>query len=104
MDEEVKLLFQMAYLPVAHANQRLNGGDFLSVAIPLMDELRKQNPNEVLLKRAARTIVLEFDNMLNPQMSVNQIDEFIQMVYSPGQLTRMMAEKIAKDFARKFEK
>lgn len=36
MEEEVKMLFQLAYYPVMYANQRLNGGDFLNVAIPLM--------------------------------------------------------------------
>lgn len=32
MEEEVKMLFQLAYHPVMYANQRLNGGDFLSVS------------------------------------------------------------------------
>lgn len=46
----------MVYLPVAYANKRLNGGDFLSVAVPLMDNLRKQLKNEEFLKEAARIL------------------------------------------------
>lgn len=51
MEEEVKILFQLAYHPVMYANQRLNGGDFLSVAIPLMDALREQIDDEAKLKK-----------------------------------------------------
>lgn len=50
MEEEVKMLFQLAYHPVMYTNQRLNGGDFLSVAIPLMDVLREQIDDEAKLK------------------------------------------------------
>lgn len=101
MEEEVKMVFQLMYLPVAQANQRLNGGDFISVAIPLMDELRRQNPNEVLLKKAARIMVMEFNNLLNPKMPVHQIDELVNLIYKPGEMTRMMATQIAEEFARK---
>lgn len=51
MEEEVKMLFQLAYHPVMYANQRLNGGDFLSVSIPLMDALREQTDDEDKLKK-----------------------------------------------------
>jgi hypothetical protein len=102
MDEEIKMLFQMAYLPVAYANQRYNGGDFLSVAIPLVDECRRQKPNdEALIKRACRTMVLTFNDMLNPKMPLDQINEFVEMIYKPGPITRAAAAQIAAQFAAK---
>ena len=100
MEEEVKMLFQMAYFPVMNANQRLNGGDFISVAIPLMDALRHQINDEAKLKKAARIMVLEFNDMLNPKMDVHQIDDVINTIYKPGAITRAMAKQIADEFAR----
>lgn len=99
MEEEVKILFQLAYHPVMYANQRLNGGDFLSVAIPLMDAIREQIHDEDQLKKAARIIVLEFNGMLNPQMDVHQIEDVINMIYKPSDLMRAMAKQIADEFA-----
>lgn len=101
MEEEIKMLFNMAYTPVMYANNRLNGGDFISVAIPLMDELRKQISDEVLLKKAAQILVLEFNDLLSPQMDVHQIEDLIQTIYNPGPMTRAFAKQIADDFVRK---
>ena len=100
MDEEVKMIFELAYLPVMHANQRLNGGDFLSVAIPIMDALRKEISNEAILRKAAKTMVLAFNEMLNPKMSEQRINEGIQLVYNPDPKTRAIAKMIADEFAR----
>lgn len=99
MEEEIKMLFQLAYYPVMYANNRLNGGDFLSVAIPLMDALREQTTDDDKLKKAARIMVLEFNNLLNPKMSVKQIDDTIKMVYEPGPMTRALSKQIAEEFA-----
>lgn len=101
MEEEIKMLFNMAYIPVMYANNRLNGGDFISVAIPLMDELREQISDETLIKKSAKILVLEFNNLLNPQMDVHQIEELIQTIYNPGPMTRAFAKQIADDFVRK---
>ncbi|WP_304317520.1 hypothetical protein [Phocaeicola plebeius] len=101
MEEEVKMLFQLAYYPVMYANQRLNGGDFLSVAIPLMDALREQIDDEAKLKKAARIMVLEFNSMLNPQMDVHQINDLINTIYKPGAMTRALAKQIADEFTRR---
>lgn len=101
MEEEVKMLFQLAYYPVMYANQRLNGGDFLSVAIPLMDALREQIDDEAKLKKAARIMVLEFNSMLNPQMDVHQINDLINTIYKPGVMTRALAKQIADEFTRR---
>lgn len=101
MEEEVKMLFELAYYPVMYANQRLNGGDFLSVAIPLMDTLREQIDDETMLKKAARIMVLEFNSMLNPQMDVHQINDLINTIYKPGAMTRAIAKHIADEFVRK---
>lgn len=98
MEEEVKMLFHMAYTPVMYANNRLNGGDFISVAIPLMDELKKEISSEASQKKAAKIMVLEFNNLLNPQMDVHQIDDLIKLIYNPGALTRKIAAQIANEF------
>lgn len=103
MEEEIKMLFNMAYTPVMYANNRLNGGDFIGVAIPLMDELRKQISDEVLLKKAAPILVLEFNNLLSPQMDVHQIEDLIQTIYNPGLMTRAFAKQIADDFVRNID-
>lgn len=101
MEEEVKMLFQLAYHPVMYANQRLNGGDFLSVAIPLMDALREQTDDEDKLKKAAHIMVLEFNSLLNPKMDVHQIDDLINTIYKSGVMTRAIAKQIADEFARR---
>lgn len=101
MEENVKMLFQLAYHPVMYANQRLNGGDFLSVAIPLMDALREKTDDEAILKNAARIMVLEFNSMLSPKMDVHQIDDFINAIYKPSAMTRAIAKQIADEFAHR---
>lgn len=101
MEEEVILCFKLVYMPVVLANQRVNGGDFLSVAIPLMDELRRQSPDEVSLKKAARIIVLEFNRLLDSKLSSSEIDNLVGLIYNPGEVTRMMAAKVADEFAKK---
>lgn len=98
MEEEVKMLFDLAYKPVMYANQRLNGGDFISVAIPIVDALRKQISDDSKLKKAAEIMVSEFNEMLNPKMSVQQIDDVIQLIYNPGPVTRAIAKHIADEF------
>lgn len=100
MEQEIKMLFEMAYYPVMYANKRLNGGDFISVAIPVMDALRQQNNDEATLRKAAKIMVLEFNNLLNPKMDVHQIDDTIEMIYNPGPMTRAMAKKIADEFVQ----
>lgn len=98
MEQDVKLLFELAYHPVMYANNRLNGGDFISVAIPIIDALRKQGYNETDLKKAARIMVMEFNNLLDPKMSGHQIEETVKMVYEPGPITRVLAKQIADNF------
>ena len=100
MEEEVKSLFKLAYYPIMYANQRLNGGDFLSVAIPLMDAMKERTSDEIVLKKAARIIVLEFNDLLSPKMSVQEIDNLIQLVYKPGTMTRAVAKQISDEFIR----
>ncbi len=104
MEEEIKMLFQLAYLSVATANQRLNGGDFLSVAVPLMDELRKQNNNETFLRKAARIMVEEFNNLLNPKLPAHELENMIETIYNPGPMTRALAKQIADEFVKTHSK
>lgn len=100
MENEVKMLFELAYMPVAYANKRFNGGDFISVAIPLMDGLRKQISDDAQLRKAAQVLVLEFNNLLNPKMDLHQIEDLIQSIYNPGPMTRAIAAQIADEFIR----
>lgn len=103
MNQEIKTLFMMAYYPIMYANNRLNGGDFLSVAIPIMDDIKQRLSDEKDIKNAARIIVLEFNNLLNPKMSVQQIDELVQTILNPGPITRATAKQIADEFVRKHQ-
>jgi hypothetical protein len=52
-------------------------------------------------KKAAKILVLEFNNLLSPQMDVHQIEDLIQTIYNPGPMTRAFAKQIADDFVRK---
>lgn len=95
MDEEVKMLFELAYMPVVHKNQRLNGEDFMRTAAPLMNELSKQLKNEsettrnAYLKKAAHTMVHTFNNMLDPKMPNSQCDDLTKMLSGGSPLLSM---------------
>lgn len=84
----------MAYLPIAFFRQRLNGQDFIGVSVCILDYLREQpNVNEDDIEIAAHTMVHSFNDMLNPKMSENELDDLVQMLVNNGPLTRMMAKQ-----------
>jgi hypothetical protein len=68
MNDEVKLLFQATYLPIAHARNRYIGSDFLEVAVKLLDEIRKKTNSSEVIKASARTMVYCFNDLLDPKM------------------------------------
>lgn len=86
MEEEVKMIFELAYLPIVAKNQRLNGEDFMRTAVPIMNELSKQlkdeseNSKNSKLRNAAYTMVHTFNNMLNPKMPNDQCEDMINML------------------------
>ena len=97
MNNEVELLFEMAYLPVAQKRQRLMGQDFLAVAYHLMEELKKQNSNPVFLEDAAKTMVESFNNMLNPKMSRDDMDGMIDYLAHGGIMIDAIAKKAYRE-------
>lgn len=66
--EEIQMLTEMAYMPVALKNKRYNGMDFLEVAFQLKSELLRQNPS-IDMEEAAMVMLETFNSKLNPKMS-----------------------------------
>lgn len=89
-EKEIENAFELAYTPVMLVKQRLNGQDFLETAVPLLDQVRKQfGDNSEKVRIAARTMVLAFNDKLNPQMSAGDLDGMIRMLVNNGPLVRM---------------
>jgi hypothetical protein len=80
MNDEVKLLFEMAYLPVAHSRNRYNGNDFLEVAVKLLDEIRKQTNSMEKIKQAAATMVHCFNDLLDPKLSYQECNDMTNLL------------------------
>jgi len=80
MNDEVKLLFEMAYLPVAHSKNRYNGNDFLEVAVKLLDEIRKRTNSMEEIKQAATTMVHCFNELLDPKLSYQECSGMINLL------------------------
>lgn len=93
MENEIKMLFELAYLPVVHQNQRLNGGDFLKVAFDIMDALRKQQISDLKINDSARTLVHCFNNLLNPKMSLKECDDMTHILINNNPLIRGILSK-----------
>ena len=66
--EEAKLAFNLLYMPVAIAKNRLNGEDFIKVAIDIMKEAKRNKVSETDKEIIAKTLVSEFNSKLNPKM------------------------------------
>ena len=80
MNDEVEILFEMAYMPIALERKRYNGGDFLEVAVKLLDELRKRTNSSEEIKRAASTMVNCFNNLLNPKLSYQECNGMVNLL------------------------
>lgn len=100
MNSEVKLLFEMAYLPVVQKRQRLMGQDFLAVAYHLMGELKKQNSDPDFIEDAAKTMVESFNGMLNPKMSRDDMDSMINSLAHGGMFIGAAAESAYAELQR----
>lgn len=98
MNNEIANAFRMAYLPVAQKRNRLNGEDFIGVAVPIMDSVRKQTSSPADIKKAARTMVLTFNDWLNPKLTIDQIEDWIDLLVENGPLTRQIAKENADEF------
>lgn len=93
-EKEIEAAFELAYTPVMLVKQRLNGQDFLETAVPLLDQIRdKYGESSDKVKIAARTMVLAFNDKLNPQMSAEDLDGMIKMLVNNGPLVRMFGRR-----------
>lgn len=75
--EELEMLIEVAYMPVALKNNRYNGKDFLTVAFSLMDYLNRENPN-FDRQVSAKIMVDYFNGLLNPKMNHMQYTGFVK--------------------------
>lgn len=93
-EKEIETAFELAYTPVMLGKQRLNGQDFLETAVPLLVQIREQfGDNSEKVKIAARTMVLAFNDKLNPQMSADDLDGMIRMLVNNGPLVRLFGRR-----------
>lgn len=96
--EELKMLFQMSYVPVAKVMQRLNGKDFIGVAVPLLDSIRKQTSDPNRIKDAAQMFVYCFNEMLDPKLSFSDMNDMVSLLVNNGPLVRKTAEEALEEF------
>lgn len=92
VDEEIKMLFELAYYPVMQKNQRLNGKDFIETAVLIMDECRRQNLSKEQLESAAYTMVQTFNEMLNPKMTEKDIEGMTNLLVNNNPIIRAQIE------------
>ena len=96
--EELKMLFEMAYVPVAQVMQRLNGKDFIGVAVPLLDSIRKETSDPRRIKEAAQMFVYCFNDMLNPKLPFEQLNDMVTLLVNNGPFVRKAAEEALEEF------
>jgi len=96
--DELKMLFQMAYVPVSQVMQRLNGKDFIGVAVPLMDSIRKETSDPRRIKEAAQVFVYSFNDMLNPKLSYSDMNDMVSLLINNGPFVRKAAEEALEEF------
>ena len=89
-EQEVEMAFELAYTPVTLVKRRLNGQDFLEVAVPLLDQIRDQfGDNSQEVEIAARTMVYAFNDKLNPKLAKDDLDSMIRLLVNNGPLVQM---------------
>lgn len=93
MDQEIKVAFEMAYLPVAQLRQRLNGQDFIGVAVPIMDCVRNQTSGGKKIREAAKTMVYSFNDLLNPKLPHDQLENMVNILVKNGPMVRLIAQQ-----------
>jgi len=87
--EETKLAFEILYMSVAMAKQRLNGEDFIKVGIDIMREAKRNNVFDTHKELIASTLVDEFDKKLNPKMDAEQRQSMIMVLTGKSILFRI---------------
>lgn len=96
--DELKMLFELSYMPVAQVMQRLNGKDFIGVAVPLLDSIRKQTSDPNRIKDAAQMFVYCFNEMLDPKLSYTEMNDMVKLLVNNGPLVRQAAEEALAEF------
>ena len=87
--EEIQMLTEMAYMPVALKNKRYNGMDFLEVAFQLKSELLRQNPS-IDMEEAAMVMLETFNSKLNPKMSRGDMEGMARMISKYSSFSAML--------------
>ncbi len=78
-EEDIKSIFNIKFTTVIMYKQEFNGKDFLNIAIPIINNLRKKL-NDTEIEKAARIIVMEFNSRLDIGLSLEQIKLFINIL------------------------
>lgn len=87
--EEIQMLTEIVYMPVALKNKRYNGMDFLEVAFQLKSELLRQNPS-IDMEEAAMVMLETFNSKLNPKMSQGDMEGMARMISKYSSFSAML--------------
>ena len=94
----------MAYVPVAQVMQRLNGKDFIGVAVPLLDSIRKETSDPNRIKEAAQMFVYSFNQMLDPKLPFSELNDMVTLLVNNGPLVRKIADEALVEFKQVLNK
>ena len=87
--EEIQMLTELLYMPVAMKNKRYNGMDFLEVAFQIKSELLRQNPS-IDMEEAALVMLETFNSKLDPKMSRNDVEGMARMIAKYSSFSAML--------------
>lgn len=87
--EEIMMLTDMAYLPVAQKNGRYNGMDFLEVAFQLKSVLLKQTP-DIDMEEVALVMIEAFNSHLNPKIGRQDMEGMARMIAKYDSFSSML--------------
>lgn len=79
--EEIRMLIEMAYMPVAFANNRLNGMDFFETAVETLKALVRKR-STINKYEAAKVMMDFFNSQLDPKITESECIEFAQFIAS----------------------
>ena len=96
--DELKMLFEMSYMPVAHVMQRYNGKDFIGVVVPLLDSIREQTSDPNRIKEAAQMFVYCFNEKLDPKLSFSDLNDMVSLLVNNGPMVRQAAKEALEEF------
>ena len=87
--EEISLITELFYMPVAQKNRRYNGMDFMEVAFQVKNELLRQNPSTDM-QEAALVMVETFNSKLTPKMSREDVEGMARMIAKYSSFAAML--------------